>query len=135
MEVGMGMLNHYLNNITLGWFDNEGVPPDSVEEYLPLVQEIKRDATRRNDLEPLRLGLDYLLCHPEIDLEGHGGYYGWDDEEVRDIIRYIRRTIWPDLPPVNPDEVKDVKLVYMSRFDWWDMRKAQGLHPAELKNN
>jgi hypothetical protein len=136
MEISNGMLNHYLDYITIGWFDDdESVPAENVSEYFNQVAVIKQDATRRNDLEPLRLGLDYLLCHPEIDLEAHGGRYGWDDKEVRDIIRYIRRTIWPELPPVNPDEVKDVKLVYTSRFDWWDMRKAQGLHPAELKNN
>jgi hypothetical protein len=135
MEISNGMLNHYLDYVTIGWFDDHDIPADDLGEYHQRIVKLERSAKRRNDLNPLRLGLDYLLCHPEIDLEAHGGRYGWDDEEVRDIIRYIRRTIWPDLPPVNPDEVKDVKLVYTSRFDWWDMRKAQGLHPLELKNN
>jgi hypothetical protein len=135
MEISKDVLNHYLDYVTVGWFNFRDDPPESVSDCHQKVLVIKDDATRRNDLQVLRLGIDYLLCHPEISLEGHGGVYGWDDEEVREIIRYIRRTIWPDLPPVNPDEVKDVKLVYTSRFDWWDMRKAQGLHPAELKNN
>jgi hypothetical protein len=135
MELSSDMLDHYLGYVTLHWFNRHELPADSLNEYDSLISEIKSDAMRYNDLNPLRLGLDYLLCHSEIDLDAHGGRYGWDDEEVREIIRYIRRTIWPELPPVNPDEVKDVKLVYTSRFDWWDMRKAQGLHPAELKNN
>jgi hypothetical protein len=135
MELSNDMIDHYLDYITVGWFNDHEISADDLYEYAERLEIIKYDATRRNDLQVLRLGIDYLLCHPEIDLEGHGGVYGWDDEEVREIIRYIRRTIWPDLPPVNPDEVKDVKLVYTSRFDWWDMRKAQGLHPAELKNN
>jgi hypothetical protein len=133
MEISKDFIDHYLEDITLCWFNDHEVPAESLDEYYNLTSGIKQGAIRRNDLNILRLGLDYLLCHPEIDLEAHGSRYGWDDEEVRDIIRYIRRTIWPDLPPVNPDEVKDVKLVYTSRFDWWDMRKAQGLHPAELK--
>jgi hypothetical protein len=133
MEISKDLIDHYLEDITLCWFNDHEVPAESLDEYYNLTSGIKQGAIRRNDLNILRLGLDYLLCHPEIDLEAHGSRYGWDDEEVRDIIRYIRRTIWPDLPPVNPDEVKDVKLVYTSRFDWWDMRKAQGLHPAELK--
>jgi hypothetical protein len=135
MNISKGMLDHYLGYVTGHWFNDHDTPPDNINEYRSAVADIELDAARRNDFDPLRLGLDYLLCHPEIDLEDHGSCYPFLDEEVREIIRYIRRTIWPELPPVNPDEVKDVKLVYTSRFDWWDMRKAQGLHPAELKNN
>jgi hypothetical protein len=135
MDISKGMIDNYLEYVTFGWFDNESVPATSLDEYHPRVVKLAQSAKRHNDLELLRLGLDYLLCHPEIDLDGHGGYYSWDDGDVREIIHYIRRTVWPNLPSIDPMEVKDVKLVPMSLFDWWDMRKAQGLHPAELKNN
>lgn len=122
MEISNGMLNHYLEDITFGWFGRNELPPDDINEYHDRVLQIKADAAHHNDLEPLRLGLDYLLCNPRISLEDHGGRYPFTDEEVRDIIRYIRATIYPDATPLNCEEVKDVELVYTSRFEWWDSR-------------
>jgi hypothetical protein len=135
MEISNDMLDHYLDYVTVGWFDRNDTLPDDINDYYNCVMDIKLDATRRNDLEPLRMGLEYLLCNPQVSLEAHGYRYPYDDGEVREIIRYIRKTIWPEAGPINCDAVKDLKLVYTSKFDWWEQRIAQGLHPPDLRGN
>jgi hypothetical protein len=132
MKISRGMIDHYLRFITDGWFDAEDVPATDVTAYQELAKDIERSARRRNDIEPLLAGFDYLLAHPEISLEGHGNIYGWDDDEVRVIIRYLLSIIKPS-PMSSKSDMSEVTLVPMSREAWWDMRKAQGLHPAELK--
>lgn len=137
MEASKDMLDHYLQYVTVGWFDYDehDEPASDPRQYYDRVQELRKDAARRGDLGALRLGLDYLLCHPEESLNNHGYVYSWDDEDVREIVRYIRSTIYPNAPPVNCDEVKNVKLVYTSRFEWWDKRRAEGLHSPDLRGN
>lgn len=129
MEIAKGIIDNYLRRVTVHWFDPEDLPAENINQYRPLVENIILEARLHNDFQPLRLGLDYLLCHPEISLEDHGYRYPWDDADVREIIHYIRKTVFPDAKALNCDEVKDVKLIPMSREDWWKMRIAQGLHP------
>ena len=126
IEISRGMIDHYLCFITDGWFDNDpDEPAEELTKYYEYVIRIKQDAVNRNDLEYFRLGIEYLLCHPEISLENHGNVYGWDDDEVREIIVYIRSVIWSDNLDINCEEVKDVQLVNTNRFDWWEMRKVK----------
>ncbi len=128
MKISDGMINHYLEDVTAGWFLEHELPPDNINEYYDRVMVIKADALHHSDLEPLRLGLDYLICHPEIDLHGHGDVFSWSDEAVREIIHYIRSVVYPDSPAVNCAEVKDVELVHTSRFEWWDSREGREHH-------
>ena len=125
IEISRGMIDHYLCFITVGWFDDDpDEPAEKLDEYYEYVMRIEQDAIHRKDLEYLRLGLKYLLCHPEINLEAHGSLYGWEDEEVREIVAYIHSVIWTD-SKLNCEEVKDVQLVNTNRFDWWEMRKVE----------
>ncbi|MGF1489077.1 MAG: hypothetical protein ACFBSE_18475 [Prochloraceae cyanobacterium] len=126
MDISKGMLDHYIGYITVFYFNDHELPPDEITDYYNNVLELKSDAIRRGDLDPLRLGIDYLLCNTDINLDSHGGIYPYDDDEVREILRYIRSVIWPDLSNVNCEEIKDIKLVNTNRFDWWEMRKLEG---------
>jgi hypothetical protein len=122
MKISKDVIDYYLECITLHWFNDHDDPARNMSEYYDRVVNIKLMASQHNDLEILRLGLDYLLCHPEISLEAHSSSYGWDDDEVRDIIRYIRTIIWPDALEVNNNGVKDIHLTNQSRFNWWKNR-------------
>ena len=125
MNISQGMLNHYINYVTSFYVLEHDEPFDEVTDCYEYVQELKIEATQKGDLEPLKLGINYLLCHSEISLDNHGGAYTWDDEEVREILHYIRSIVWPDAPKVNCEEVKDVELTDTTDIDWWKMRGVQ----------
>lgn len=125
MKIAGGVIYHYLNLYLLNedWSANGGV-----EEYYEAVMNLKHDASVANDLEPLRLSVDYILCHPEIDTKGLVDAT-WSDKAIREAIKYIRKIVYSDAPPVNCNEVKSVTLLPMNVENWWKMRTEQGLHP------
>ena len=126
MKISRGMLNHYIGYVTDWYISDHNVPADKLSEYHYYVLKIKEQAIKHEDLEPLRLGINYLLCHSEIDLENHGGMYPWDDDEVREILMYIRSVIWRNAFEINCKEVKDINLTNTTDIDWW---KKRGVKP------
>jgi len=83
-------------------------------------------AEQFGDLEALKLAFEYLLSHPEIDASAFAGdRYPYDDDEVREIVRYARATIWPDAGPV-PERGPDVRLVNLSLQEWRALRGGHG---------
>ena len=126
MKISKQMVDYYIEYVTSDFILDQDAPSVDVEDYYNYVLRIKTEATKSNDLEPLLLGINYLLCHPEINLENHGGISTWDDEDVREILYYIRSIVYSDNSKVNCEEVKDVELIDMDRHDWW---KSRGVKP------
>jgi len=117
-QLSREMVLHYLSSVTAGWFDHNDLPPDDVREYLPRVEEMKRHATRHADLENLRLAIEYLLTAPHLDLEHFAGpRYPYDADEVREIIEFAYKKIWPER--TLPTEAPAVDLVPIPVDEWW----------------
>lgn len=128
MKIATDMFNHYVDYFTGVWTAMHDLPPDSLSEYDEEIALAHVELVQRNDLEPFRLAIDWILLHPEkYSLQHHGGTYPFDDEEVRVILRYLREKIYPGQAAPSMSEVKDVELVPQSRFDWWDQRERDGL--------
>lgn len=124
MKISKSMINYYLSSVTVGWFDDNDLPPDEVQKYLPLVQDIKTWATHHGDLETLKLSFEYLLTHPEINYEEFaGGRYPYDSEEIREIIEFVYRTIWTDSQQISLERSPNVQLVQMPLEEWWSRSK------------
>ena len=126
MKISKQILDHYIGYVTDWYVVMNDEIGDELTDYYDSVLRIKDNVSKHQDLEPLKLGINYLLCHPEINLDNHGGSYTWDDEEVREILHYIRSIIWPDDSKLDCAEVKDIQLVDMSKYDWW---KSRGVKP------
>ena len=127
MKISKGMLDHYIGHVTDWYVAEHDEPADELSDYYDCVIRIKTQATRRKDLDILRLGINYLRCHPEIDTKDYGkGMYPYDDEEVREILDYIYSVIWSDNTKINCEEVRNIELVNSNRFDWW---KSRGVKP------
>jgi hypothetical protein len=131
MEISTGMVAHYLIHVTGYISELDGCEPEDITEYYDSIMDMKIGADRHNDLEPLRLAIEYLLTHPEIDLTKFlsGIHYNYTQAQSIELLNYIRKILWPDLPAPNAQEVHDVKLVSMSTSDWWKMRTDRKLHP------
>jgi hypothetical protein len=129
LDISEPMIRYYLDSVTTGYFNNNEVPPDSVEGYLDQVRAMQRKAADHGDLDTLKMAFEYLLRHPEIDA-GHLGddRYPYSDEEIREIIRYARHIIWPETSTAELSEPPNVRLVQMPLEDWW---KARGRNPKD----
>jgi hypothetical protein len=131
MEISTGMVAHYLIHVTGYISELDGCEPEDISEYYDSIMDMKIGADRHNDLEPLQLAIEYLLTHPEIDSTKFlsGIHYNYTQEQSIELLSYIRKILWPDLPAPKTEKVLDVNLVPMPTFDWWKMRTDQGLHP------
>ena len=136
MRIGNGMFDHYLDKLTFEWFSDHDLPPEDMSDYDPKILALTNDARQHNDLTTFRLAMDWILLNPDkYNLEDHGNY-PFENEDVREILRYLRKKMYPDLPPPDPAEVKDVEIVPMSRFEWWDQREREGqFDPSQVVTN
>ncbi|MBL7684422.1 MAG: hypothetical protein JNK65_00080, partial [Deltaproteobacteria bacterium] len=57
-----------------------------------------------------------------------GGRYPFDNEEIREIIRYAWKTIWPEAKEINRDTLPEIELVTMSLQDWWKRNQDSTLN-------
>ncbi|NJO55293.1 MAG: hypothetical protein HC834_01880 [Rhodospirillales bacterium] len=129
MDISYNIIQYYLQTITVAYFGTHDMPPDDLSGYDRYVEDLRIKAIRHRDLDALRLGFEYLLAHPEINLEEQyqGGRYPFDDAELREIIAYTRSKLWPDAGPIPPDGPPGVRLVQMSIDDWWKSRQDKSI--------
>ena len=125
MDISRQVLDHYIGYLTDFYIIDHNSPPEELDDYYDFVMSLKTDVANHQDLETLRLGIKYLLYHREIDLEDRGGMYPWDDGKVREILQYILSVVYPDNSKVDCEEVKDIQLVNMSKFDWWKRERPK----------
>lgn len=124
IKIAESMIDHYLGDVTISWFNDHDLPPDDVKEYHSLVVWMKQNATNHGDLKYLKLAFEYLLSNPDFDYEQFAGSrYPYDSEEIREIIEFAYRTIWSN--DILPTDVPDVQLVQMSLDDWWANHSKQ----------
>jgi len=66
------MLDHYIGLVTDWYVAENDETADELSDYYDWVIRIKTQATRRKDLDILKLGINYLRCHLEIDTKDYG---------------------------------------------------------------
>ena len=60
MKISKQMVNFYIEHVTSNFILDHDVLSGEVDDYYNYVLRIKTQGTRRNDLEPLRLGINYM---------------------------------------------------------------------------
>ncbi|MCP2731554.1 hypothetical protein [Limnofasciculus baicalensis] len=94
MEISKSMVRFYLTKVTNLWIIKNGVPADSLAEYDEYVEEIKRSAIYRNEVDRLKFSFEEIMANPDIDTgELAESEYPWDDGEVRELMQYIYNKI------------------------------------------
>ncbi|MGF1489076.1 MAG: hypothetical protein ACFBSE_18470 [Prochloraceae cyanobacterium] len=123
MKISGGMVSHYLNAVT-AYVGDIGDAAEDVSEYHEDIINMKLRAEKHGDLDSLRLAIDYLLTHPEANPSSYAAiHYDYDDEEIKELLNYIRLVVWSTESVTNLEEVNKVELVNTSLSDWWEMRK------------
>lgn len=123
MRISESMIRYYLDTITVGYFNDHDLPPDDVSGYEAQVREIERKLAKHGDAKSLRLAFAYLLHNEALDLEVfNGGRYPFDDEEMREMIRYCYEMLFPGVDVPREDVVRHVEIVEMPVEEWWEER-------------
>ncbi len=97
MDISEQMIGFHLRLVTLAYFGEHDDVPDDVAGYHDYVEDMKRQAIRFGDLDGLKLAFEHILANPEIDtVTLSQANFPYEEEEVREIVRYAWETIWPD---------------------------------------
>lgn len=124
MDISRGMVEFYLNKITDMRIIEYNLPADNLCEYDLYIEDVKNSATYYGDLEALKLALEYILANSNINASAMThSEYDWDDEEVREVIHYLWRKIWPGSELISAENMQEVKLVDTSLQEWWAQNK------------
>ena len=130
MEINEQMLASYFRRLVSKTSDN-CVVPKNLFEYDVAVGWIKKEAEYYKEMELLRIGIEYLLTHPEIKIEEYTNiYYEHQEKDLRRALRYMREKLWPEIP--IPEESPCVELMAMDLSKWRAVRKK--LHEEEAKS-
>jgi hypothetical protein len=124
MKISKELVTHYLTSLTNTYIARFDLPPDPLDGYHDYVMRIGKDASDAGELDALKLALEHVLGNPDISsLRLASTTYPFEEEEVRDILRYMRKTLWPDAGPISPGGPPGVELVDMPLWEWRKRRR------------
>jgi hypothetical protein len=125
VQISKALIEGYLDHVA-SYIGDVGYLPDDLNEYNDSILDLKKFACERGDLDILRVAIDYLLTHPEIDVSSFAAiHHQFDPDEMKDFLCHIRAIIWPQASALGLEEIINVEFINISRFDWWEMRKSK----------
>jgi hypothetical protein len=100
--------------------------PDRAEEWDPDIDNMGKAATMKGDMEILRLAIEHILEHPEINAEAlFDTPYALGEEAARAALARARQRLWPDAGPIPKGGPPGVALIHMPE-DEWRAARARG---------
>lgn len=131
MEICEKMLAHYLLNLMRKANEQEETP-QVLSFYDEDVMRVYSAAFYHNEIEPFRLGVEYLLLHPEIELRSwiHVEYFLLE-EDLRRALTYMHHKLWPAYEPLSVDQIKDVKISPIYLRTWREWREKLAAEEAQ----
>jgi hypothetical protein len=111
VEIKMGIIERYLDHAT-AYIGDTGGEPDDITGYHDYVIDMKKLALYSDEVDILLLGIDYLLLNPSLYSPYFETVYKiFDADEMEEFLKYIRSVAFSDAPPLNPETIKDVKII------------------------
>jgi hypothetical protein len=97
-----GTLRHHLGCLT-NTEDLEDDFPEDLEGYYMYAFFIRLGAANEGYLEQLRLGIEYTLGNPELDIKFlMDNPHFCEPNGMRELLRYVWEFIWPNALPISP---------------------------------
>ncbi len=119
MEISQDMIEFYLSHVLDLAIAIHGAPPEELRGYDRHIAEMAEKASRSGELDILRRGLEHILCTPELAAaELSQSAYSWSEKEVRRVLAYIRKQVWPEAGEIDQAEAAACKLVPQSLSAW-----------------
>jgi hypothetical protein len=121
MKISKAMLKGHIGIIMSHWIMENGIPPETSDEYAPYMSELEESLTYTSDLVAFQCGIDFLLSHPEVDITFlNSSEYDWEDDEIRQLLIYIREKLWSNLNLTY----SEVELVDMPIQEWRSLQET-----------
>ena len=121
MRIVLEALSYRIGQVTNGYFIRARPGfPESFSVFDPYIDQMAAAARERGHFEILKPGIEYLVTHPEVDLESYGSdeNWVWSHDEVRALLIYIRNRLWPDAGPLPEGGPPGVELVPAPGLEW-----------------
>ena len=104
------------------WLEDEW--PEDLEGYYGHALDIESRARYEGYLEQLRLGIEYVLGNPDLDIKFlMNNPHFCEQNELRELLRYVWEVLWPNalpIPPGGPSGVTIVKELPEDEPILWD---------------
>jgi hypothetical protein len=121
MRIVREAIMNYIQDLADGYFSKprEGFPGELSAFDHDIAKMVER-AQVYGHVEILRPSIEYLLAHPEIDLEhfGSADNWVWENDEVRALLVHIRKRLWPDAGPLAAGAPPGAELVPAPGREW-----------------
>jgi hypothetical protein len=122
-EISAQMLMYHLKGAIANWFDVHADLPKSQEDFKERIEFVRWSAEYLGDMDALTLGIEYILAHPQIDAARfNDSRTPLSDQQMREILGYIKQKLWPNDSPIT---TKSVKLVSMPLKDWYSSHEKR----------
>lgn len=121
MKIISEALEKHIRQVTCGYFLEPRIDfPEDLSAFDSYIDNMVESARYRGHLDILKPGIEYVLAHPELDLEGYGSpeNWIWENDEVRALLVYIRNRLWPDAGPLPEGGPPGVELVPAPGLEW-----------------
>jgi hypothetical protein len=126
-EISQWMIALYLQQVTVSWFAVEDLPAADVADYGRLIKQMRDQAQREDELDALRLGLEYILAHPEFAVGPLTNLrYGFREDYLRKLIAYAHSLLWPDAAPIPPGGPPGVTVTDTPLREWREAWHGRG---------
>jgi hypothetical protein len=111
VEIRKSEIERYFDYV-IAYIADEGGEPDNLTDYHDYIINMKKLAAYKDELDLLLSGIDYYLLNPSLYTPTFTSvHYIFDADEMEELLQYIRSVAFPDAPPLNPETIKDVKIV------------------------
>lgn len=113
------MLRNHLRGVTVNYFSHHDMAPTDIADYTSFAKDVRQIAEGSHDLPWLKLGLEYVLLHPEESCEDlNGGVYSFGDKDMRDLVEVVWETLWPQATLPAKENAPVINLAEMSSEEW-----------------
>ena len=105
LQIEEALVDFYLREFTVSWFEDHDDAPDDLNEYNDLIDGIRRHLEDENETAPFKAALAWLIHAPNAELMRFDGGSGFSADELREIMRHVYQRIW-DRIPAQPEPVQ-----------------------------
>ena len=98
LQVPADLVEFYLSEFTITWFEDNEDAPDNLDDYNELIEGVRRHLRDENEAELFQAALAYLIHGSDEEVENFDGGSGFSAAELRTLMRHIYQRIWGDVP-------------------------------------
>ncbi|MEZ5069365.1 MAG: hypothetical protein R2847_13225 [Bacteroidia bacterium] len=98
IQIPAELVEFYLSEFTVHWFEDNEDAPDDLNDYNDLIDGIRRHLRDENDTDAFKAALEYLIQATDDEVTRFDGGSGFGADELRTLMRHVYQRFWGNLP-------------------------------------